>query len=263
MNTGLLVTGTDTGVGKTFVAAGLARLWNDAGIDVGGMKPAESGHDPLADGVWPADARCLIEAARVADPLDEVAPYVFVPPVAPLVAARDARRPIEPERLRDRFERISARHSFVVVEGAGGLGVPLAEFGENDRLFDYADLARLFDIPLLVVARAHLGTLNHCFLTVDYARRRGVEVVGVVLNGLDRSLLDASVPGNAAMVEEMNEVPVLGVVERINSTNPTVDEMADACRASIDIDRLQRRMSELGVKLFADASQATSPEETR
>lgn len=263
MNAGLLVTGTDTGIGKTFVAAGLARLWNDAGIDVGVMKPAESGHDPLTNGVWPADARCLVAAARVADPLDEVAPYVFVPPVAPLVAARDARRPIEPERLRDRFERISARHSFVVVEGAGGLGAPLAEFGENDRLFDYADLARLFDIPLLVVARAHLGTLNHCFLTVDYARRRGVEVIGVVLNGLDPSLGDASVPANAAMVEEMNEVPVLGVVERVASSDPTVDDMASACRASIDTDRLRRRMSDLGVNLFANAKHATNREETR
>lgn len=234
---GLLVTGTDTGVGKTFVTAGLVRLMRARGLSCGVMKPAETGHDAGIAGPWPADARTLAMAAGVLDPLEIVCPYVFAPPVAPIAAARRARRPIIIERIVDCFERLHARHEFVLVEGAGGISVPLGEFGENDHLFDYADLAKLLDIPVLVVARAHLGTLNHSFLTVYYARTRGVPVVGLVLNGLDASIADASVSDNAALAEEMTEVAVLGTVPRL--LGPVdINTMAEACGRSIDMERL-------------------------
>jgi dethiobiotin synthetase len=236
---GLLITGTDTGVGKTFVAAGIARALRDDGIDLGVMKPAETDH---AEGPWPADALTLATAARVTDPADIVVPYVFEPPVAPLVAARRANRTIEVERIVEAFERIAARHETVIVEGAGGLAVPLAEFGENDRLFDYADLARRLDLPLLIVARAHLGTLNHTALTLEYARQRGVPVVGVVVNGLDHALEDASAPDNPALIEEMGGVPVFGVIERLEGI-VDVERMAAAVRASVDLDRLRNLLT--------------------
>ena len=234
---GLMITGTDTGVGKTFVAAGLARVWRDSGHDIGVIKPAETGHDAATAGPWPSDGRTLAIAARVTDPIDVVVPYVFREPLAPLVAARREGRPVLPERLADAYARVEARHEHVIVEGAGGLSVPIAEFGANDRLFDHADLAKLLGTPVLIVARAHLGTLNHTFLTVRYARERGLAVVGVVMNGLDARLGDPSVIDNAAMVEEMCQVPVLGTVDRIDGPID-VDVMAGACRSSIDVDRI-------------------------
>lgn len=236
---GLLVTGTDTGVGKTFVAAGLARALADDGLDLGVMKPAETDH---AHGPWPADARTLVDAARSTDPAEIVVPYVFGPPVAPLVAARMANRAIEVERIADAFERISARHGAVLVEGAGGLAVPLAEFGSGDRLFDYADLALHLDLALLVVARAHLGTLNHTTLTLEYARQRGVPVTGVVVNGLDRTLDDPSAPDNPALIEEMGSVPVLGVIERLEGI-VDIERMATAVREAVDLDRLRNLLT--------------------
>jgi dethiobiotin synthetase len=235
MTRGLLITGTDTGVGKTFVGSGLARALCDGGIDVGVMKPAETGH---TGGPWPADAHALVTAARSTDPPDLVVPYAFEPPVAPLVAARQAGRTIEVERIVDACERISARHECVLVEGAGGLAVPLGEFGEGDRLFDYADLALRLELPLLVVARAHLGTLNHTFLTLEYARRRGVPLVGVVLNGLDRTLEDPSAPENPSLVEEMGNVPVLGVIERLEGI-VDVERMGATVREALDVDHLK------------------------
>ncbi len=237
MSGGLLVTGTDTGVGKTFVAAGIARAWRDAGIEVGVMKPAETGHDPTIAGPWPADARTLALASRTVDALEAVVPYTFVDPVAPLVGARREGRVIETERIADAFTRIAARHDVVVVEGAGGLSVPIAEFGHDDHLFDHTDLSTLLGLPLLIVARAHLGTLNHTFLTVRYARERGAPVIGVVLNGRDPRTDDPSVDDNAAMIEEMCEVPVLGTIDRIEGL-VDVDVMARACRESIDLDRI-------------------------
>ena len=254
MNPGLLVTGTDTGVGKTFVAAGLAHALRTDGIDVGVMKPAETGHDP-DDGPWPADARILATASQSGDPVDVVVPYVFAPPVAPLVAARRSGRAIEIERIADGFERIRARHDFVLVEGAGGLAVPLAEFGAEDRVFDYADLARLLDIGLLVVARAHLGTLNHTALTIEYARRRGIPVVGVVVNGLDRTLDDASVIDNPELIEELGQVPVLGVIDQLEGpVDPA--RMGEVVRGALDFDRLRGRMADLDIHLSSSVDDA-------
>lgn len=247
MNPGLLITGTDTGVGKTFVAAGLARTLRSADIDIGVMKPAETGHD-AAGGPWPADAQTLAVAAKSGDPADIVVPYVFAPPVAPLVAARAAGRVIAVERIADAFERILAKHDFVLVEGAGGLAVPLAEFGVGDRPFDYADLALMLDLPLLVVARAHLGTLNHTALTLQYARQRGVAVAGVVVNGLDPSLDDPSVPENPSLIEEMEAVPVLGVIERLDGV-VDVDRMARAVGDALDLDALRARLAALQIFL--------------
>jgi dethiobiotin synthetase len=244
---GLLVTGTDTGVGKTFVAAGLARVLRSGGIDVGVMKPAETGHDP-AEGPWPADARTLALASECGDAAEVVVPYTFGPPVAPLVAARREGRLISVERIADAFERILARHAFVLVEGAGGLAVPLAEFGAADRPFDFADLALHLDLPLLVVARAHLGTLNHTALTLQYARLRGVTVAGVVVNGLDRSIDDPSTPDNPTLIEEMESVPVLGVIERVEGV-VDLERMASAVRDAIHLDGLRSRLADLQISL--------------
>ena len=255
---GLLITGTDTGVGKTFVTAGLVRLLRARGIECGVMKPAETGHDAKVAGAWPADARTLAMAAGVLDPLEVVCPYVFAPPVAPIVAARRSRRPIVIERIVDCFERLHARHDFVLVEGAGGLSVPLGEFGENDRLFDYADLAKLLGIPLLIVARAHLGTLNHSFLTVHYARARGVTPVGIVFNALDATIEDASVADNAALAEEMTAVPVLGTVPKL--WGPVdINTMAETCGHALDMDRLLVELARTTKPAAAAASQPSEP----
>ena len=235
MSRGLLITGTDTGVGKTFVGAGLAWALRREGMNVGVMKPAETDH---RDGPWPADAKTLVAAARSEDPADLVVPYVFAPPVAPLVAARRAGRTIEVERIVDAFERVRARHDCVLVEGAGGLAVPLAEFGEGDRLFDYADLARRLDLSVLIVARAHLGTLNHTTLTIEYARQRDLPVVGVVVNGLDRTLEDPSATDNPALIEEMGQVPVIGVIERLEGI-VDVERMGIAVREAVDLEPLR------------------------
>lgn len=253
---GLLITGTDTGVGKTFVTAGLAAAFSADGINVGVMKPAETGHDP-ADGPWPADAKILVQAAGCAEPPEVVVPFVYEPPVAPLVAARMAGRAVDIDTIASCFARIREKHELVLVEGAGGLAVPLAEraghashTGNPARHFDYADLATRLDLALLVVTRAHLGTLNHTALTLEYARQRGATVAGVVVNGLDAHLNDPSAAGNPALIEEMGQVPVFGVIDRVNGDGDgDVDtrRMADAVREQLDLDRLRRSLNDLNI----------------
>jgi dethiobiotin synthetase len=195
---GLFVTGTDTGVGKTEVAVGLVVGWRSRGLDVGAMKPAQSG---VGDGL-PTDADRLREAAGGTDPMALVCPYSLSAPLAPAVAARLEGVEISLPHLLACAAELSRRHAALVVEGAGGLLVPLTA-SET-----FADLAVALGMPVLVVARAGLGTVNHTALTCEALRARGLAVVGVVLNRAQAGA-DPSEPHNAAEIERLTGVRVL------------------------------------------------------
>ncbi len=195
---GLFITGTDTGVGKTEVAAALLRGHRGAGLDVAGMKPAQSGVEP---GV-PSDADRLRDAAGGGDAPDLVCPYAFDAPLAPGVAARLEGLAISLERILEAARALAARHAALLVEGAGGLLVPLTP------RHTFADLAVALGMPVLVVARAGLGTVNHTALTCEALRARGLAVAGVVLNR-PSAASDPSEPHNAAEIERLAGVPVL------------------------------------------------------
>jgi dethiobiotin synthetase len=195
---GLFVTATDTGVGKTEVACALVSGARAAGRDVGAMKPAQSGDEP---GV-PSDAERLAAAAGGGDPPGLVCPYRFAPPLAPGVAARLAGVEISLPRILEAARTLSARHQALLVEGAGGLLVPLTP-AET-----YADLAVALGLPVLLVARAGLGTVNHVGLTVEALRSRGLVLAGVVLNRTG-PVDDPSVPHNAAEIERLTGAKVL------------------------------------------------------
>lgn len=181
MSPGVFVTGTDTGVGKTVVACTLVRELAARGVDVAGMKPVETGVG--AEG--PRDALALAAAAGGRDPLDLVCPERFALPAAPVVAARAEGREVGIDAIGSAFRRLAERHELVVVEGAGGLLVPVC------GKLTMADLAVGLDLPLLVVARASLGTINHTRLTLEAAQRRGLEVLGVVVSHADGALQPA------------------------------------------------------------------------
>jgi dethiobiotin synthetase len=174
---GFFVTGTDTGVGKTVVTGGLAVALRAEGRTVGILKPVQSG--ARADD--PAGDAALLGATCV---------YAFEAPLAPLVAARLEGAAVELEPVVRAAERLAAANDVLLVEGAGGLLVPLAEG------LLVADVARALALRLVVVARAGLGTVNHVLLTLDAARARGLEVAAVVLNGNE----DASTPDNPALI---------------------------------------------------------------
>ncbi len=169
---GLFITGTDTGVGKTFVACALARGLRESGIDVGVMKPTETGVTPEG----PLDARELVKAAGVEDALELVCPLQFELPAAPEAAALVEGRRADLAPVLHAFETLSQRHDFLLVEGAGGILVP---FDEGATM---ADLAARLRLPVLVVARASLGTINHTLLTLEACSTRGLDVAGVVVS---------------------------------------------------------------------------------
>jgi dethiobiotin synthetase len=175
---GCFVTGTDTGVGKTVVSCELVRRLRARSVRVGVMKPIETG---VGEG-GPLDAQALRVAARRSDSLAIVCPQRFALPAAPSVAAAAEHRPVDLAAIDRAFADISATSDFTVVEGAGGLLVPISEG------VCMADLAARLGLPILIVARAALGTINHSLLTLEAAAQRRLPVIGVVISHCEGAL---------------------------------------------------------------------------
>ncbi|MGE0681295.1 MAG: dethiobiotin synthase [Candidatus Binatia bacterium] len=200
---GVLITGTDTGVGKTVIGCGLTATFAARGKRIGVLKPAETGC-AMRDGVlYPEDAARLAAFARAALPLDQICPYRFAPPVAPSVAAELAGVTIEPRLILAVFEQIARKHDFTVVEGAGGLLVPLA------GRYTFADLARDLHLPLVVVVGSKLGALNHTLLTLRCAQALSLPVTGYILNH-PTPTTDIAVQTNAQTLAQLTDIPSLG-----------------------------------------------------
>ena len=188
------ITGTDTGVGKTFVTALLARALRRAGLDTVALKPICSGDR--------GDAEILRAACDGELGLDEVNPLWFQMPVAPLMAARHEGRTISIPVLETWFRSVSAGRKSVLVEGAGGWLAPITK----EALV--ADLAVALGLPVIVVVANRLGCVNHTLLTIGSIRARGLECRGIILNSLPRESAGSAL-GNRQMLEEFTDVPIL------------------------------------------------------
>ncbi|MBW4052792.1 MAG: dethiobiotin synthase [Proteobacteria bacterium] len=175
----IFVTGTDTGVGKTVVAAALTRALVARGVRVAVMKPVASGSDPTPEGLRNCDALALMAAANVAAPYEVVNPYCFAPPISPHIAAREAGIAIELALLRSRFATLAAASDCVIVEGAGGWLAPISDTAAM------ADLAAALSLPVLLVVGLRLGCLNHALLSRESLGTRGAAFAGWIANAID------------------------------------------------------------------------------
>ncbi len=205
MARGLFITGTDTGVGKTLVAVGLIVVLRERGFDTGVMKPVESGCLGKDGRVIPKDAILLRKISRCRDELEIINPYKFNEPLAPALAADREGVEVRLEVIGRAYDLLASSHEIVIVEGAGGILSPV--FGGCFM----ADLARRWGLPILIVTGAELGTINHTLLTLYYAQRQGIPVLGVVMNhtssqeGLAESLNDIA-------IQRWIDVPFLGSI---------------------------------------------------
>ncbi|OUM86447.1 MAG: dethiobiotin synthase [Bacillus thermozeamaize] len=226
---GLFVTATDTEVGKTVVTGGLAAALKARGYRVGIVKPVQSGHPADHPN---GDAMRLKWLAELSHAPEEIVPYAFHAPVAPWIAARREGKMIDQNRILAHVRRIASSVDILLVEGAGGLMVPLG------KDWSIADLARAIGFPLLIVARPHLGTVNHTVMTVQTARSYGLHPVGVVLNGYRIEETDPSIADNPAMIELFGKIPVLGRLPWLNEITP--EGLRHAVEKNFDLNRLLR-----------------------
>lgn len=230
MVAGLFVTGTGTGVGKTYVAALIARALRESGFRVGVYKPVASGCELRGGQLVSPDAVALWKAAGQPGMLEQVCPQVFAAPIAPHLSARAEGLRVDATRLRSGLEFWRATSDFVIVEGAGGLMSPISDDDYN------ADLAMEFGYPLVVVAVNELGTVNATLQTLitastvagemsgeERGASDGLSIAGVVLNSPRMVEGDASVDSNADELARRCVPPLLAVVEHQGGFDRAVD----------------------------------------
>lgn len=214
MNKGVFITGTDTGVGKTVVSAGLAGAIKAKGIDVGIMKPVASGATWHDGKLVSNDVRFLVNAAKSNDDLDVICPVCIEPPLAPLSATLLYNIEIKIEKIHDAYIKLCKKHDFVIVEGVGGILAPITDN------YLVSDMIKAFGMSAVIVSRPGLGTINHSLLTINEAKRNGLEIKGFIINGMDEKHSGSAEKSNPEVIARLSGVPLLGILP----FDPKVDE---------------------------------------
>ncbi|MCK5171886.1 MAG: dethiobiotin synthase, partial [Planctomycetes bacterium] len=203
---GLFITGTDTGVGKTLVAGGIARVLSEAGHRVGVFKPVASGCRKEREGLVSDDAEFLAHCSNCDLPLSVINPVTFITPAAPVLCEGVERCAVDFEQIAVSYRCICKESDFVIVEGIGGMRVPIS------RGVDVGAMAAEFGLPVVLVSRPGLGTINHTLLSIDSIRAAGLRVAGVVISGYDLAtagLAEETAPG---IIAEWGQVDVLTIL---------------------------------------------------
>lgn len=205
MKQSYFIIGTDTNVGKTYVASALVRHFAKAGYQTIGMKPIASGCMQTPDGdLLNDDVLALSTASNVVAPLDLTNPYRFSPAIAPHIAAEQAEEIIDCEKIKQAYHELTQLAEVVVVEGAGGFLVPL------NRQETLADLAVTLNIPIILVVGMRLGCINHALLTVEAIKSRGLTLAGWVANQVDAEM--PVFEENLASLQQRIAAPCISVV---------------------------------------------------
>lgn len=224
---GLLVVGTDTGVGKTIVACAIAAWFKKQGATVAVCKPIATGCVHRREGLVSEDAELLAHFSDTRHPLDLICPNWYAEPLAPAIAAERAKQPVDFEAIDRSIRLLSDGADVMIVEGIGGVMVPVA-----DKL-TFLDLAADLALPAIVVARPTLGTINHTLLTVEALRRAGVEVAGVVINRYVTDKASIAEESNPRAIEKWGKLPVLCVVPEERPIGPLPLELPAGIVAAV------------------------------
>lgn len=221
---GIFVTGTDTEIGKTFISAGIVAILKETGKTVGVMKPISTGDI--------ADAEYLRDAAQVDDPIELINPITLRYPLAPSVSANIEGRQIDLSAITRAYTTLKQKYDYLIVEGVGGIAVPINE----DMLV--INLIKNLALPILIVAHAGLGTINHTILTVEFARQHDIPIAGIVLNLLQSETVSLVELTNPLEIERITNIPVIGVVpfeEQLGISKPDPDTFVEFMKKHLNL----------------------------
>jgi len=228
---GFFITGTDTGVGKTVITAALIKAIGLLGLNVCGMKPIETGckktevrsqkSEVRNDLLIPSDGMFLIDIAGTNESIELITPVRFANPLAPLPASELEGISVDFQKIQKAYTELSKKYDIVIVEGIGGLLVPITK--------DYfvLDLAKDFGLPLIIVSRPGLGTINHTMLTVNCAIKEGLNVAGIIINYSHPPEGTLAEDTNPKIITQISPVPIIGIFPYLeNFESDTIEKAA-------------------------------------
>jgi dethiobiotin synthetase len=223
------ITGTDTGVGKTSITAGLAGSMRKLGIDVGVMKPIATGY-PNKTGFKSSDVAKLVEVTSIKDSENLINP-VFLPlPTSPYDATKLLELSVDMQLIFVQFKKLLAMHETLLVEGIGGIMTPIA------KNFFVADMIKEMDIECIIVTRATIGTLNHTVMTCKMCKDYGIKIRGLVINNFDEKGTPSEKNAPSTLYELTN-IPILGTIPFIKDLNNT-EKLIEHVKKNIDVKSL-------------------------
>ena len=235
MPAGIFITATDTEVGKTVVTAGLAAAIAGRGRNAGVMKPVATGGRKTGSKIISEDALFLAGSINSDDELELINPVTLEIPLSPFAASRLENKEIDIQKIKSAFFKLAGRHDFMLVEGVGGILVPI---GKN---YSTADMAADMRLPVIIVARLNLGTINHTLLTINEASRRGLTIKGIIFNCTKYADAGLAEKTNPDIIKELSGLPVLGTLPfdpGVSVEKQKYGNLAELTSEFIDIEKI-------------------------
>ncbi len=226
----IFVTGTDTDVGKTFVSAALAALMQSLGYKTGVYKPFQSGAEEKNGFLMAPD---LAYVKKIDAFVDTACTYLMKPATAPSLAAEIDKIHIDMNTIARDYKTLNNKCELVITEGAGGLCVPVAP-----RILT-SDIVKFLNLPIIIVARPDLGTINHTLLTINYAKEQNINVRGVIINKYPKGTNDIAIRTAPRLIEEYSDVKVLGIIKDVEDAGKLAPSaMIDIVLNSVDVEKI-------------------------
>ncbi|GAB6183528.1 dethiobiotin synthase [Thermodesulfovibrio hydrogeniphilus] len=237
MKAGYFITGTDTGVGKTIVTAAILRCFIKRGHKVGAMKPIETGCINKDGILLPNDGMFLRDMAEMNDSVDLITPVKFETPLSPLMASRIENLEVETDRIFKAFENLKKKYDYLIVEGVGGLMVPIIKLERKKASYYFVrDLIKDMELSAIVVTRPTLGTLNHTILTIEALRNKKIPIKGFIINFNEPPKNDIAEKTNPEILREILDIPCLGIMPYLNDYSK--DTIGETGLKHIDIEAI-------------------------
>ncbi|SMC16716.1 dethiobiotin synthase [Clostridium acidisoli DSM 12555] len=220
MTKGIFIVGTDTDVGKTVVTAALMHVLRSNGYNATYFKAALSGALEVGKNLIPGDTKLVSEVSNLKEAYENITPYIYKTAVSPHLAGMIHNNPINLDVVEAKYSYLKKKYDYIIAEGSGGIVCPLIYSGDEVYLLE--NLIKDLGMPVIIVARAGLATINHTILTVKYIEALGIKIKGIIVNNYEKGLLCED---NIKMIKKLTKVPIIGKLEHMETLEGSMNEI--------------------------------------